>query len=307
MILLNIESIEREYARFLGEKYFRDGETVFINRVVLKEKTLWHAHDFIEIAYVASGYGKHVVGNQEYSVSKGNLFIINYNTPHEFIPLGNLAGDMLIYNCIFKPEFLDYSMVNCNDFSDVAGSFLFRSFFPDECMDTDYEDIKLIDYFDVKISELFEKMHDEYEKQEKGYIEIIRAYVIELLVTIFRFFEKKKMPNENLETGRRNIIGKVMEYIKDNYMHDIRLEELSMMAFLSPTYFSRLFKEHTGLTVSEYTQRIRVEEACRLLTQTDKKVIEIAGEVGYKDIKFFNKVFKRNTGKTPFEFRRGNL
>ncbi len=58
------------------------------------------------------------------------------------------------------------------------------------------------------------------------------------------------------------------------------------------------------MTVFEYAQNIRIEEACKLLKTTDKKVIEIAMSVGYKDLKFFNKVFKRYTDTTPREYRK---
>jgi AraC family L-rhamnose operon transcriptional activator RhaR len=84
----------------------------------------------------------------------------------------------------------------------------------------------------------------------------------------------------------------------------MKLEELSMLAFLSPSHFCRLFKEYTGLTVSEYTQRLRIEEACRLLKMSDKKVIDVAADVGYKDIKHFNQVFKKIIGKTPRDYRK---
>lgn len=72
---------------------------------------------------------------------------------------------------------------------------------------------------------------------------------------------------------------------------------------LSPNYFSTLFKKHTGINVSEYIQNLRMKKACKLLKETDKTVIAIAAEVGYKDIKFFYKVFKKITGNNPGNYR----
>ena len=58
-------------------------------------------------------------------------------------------------------------------------------------------------------------------------------------------------------------------------------------------------KRVTGINFSDYMQRLRVDEACSLLRQTDLKVIDVAQQVGFKDIKFFYEVFKKITGKTP--------
>jgi YesN/AraC family two-component response regulator len=92
--------------------------------------------------------------------------------------------------------------------------------------------------------------------------------------------------------------------MKDNYSSDIKLEDLATRAFLSPNYFSKLFKDCTSITISDYIQKLRIEEACNLLKNTDKKIIDISGEVGYKDIKFFNQIFKKIIGKTPSDYRK---
>lgn len=286
-----------------GEKIFKPGEAIYVNKVVEQVETHLHAHDFIEIAYVSSGSGIHCIGDSEYPVSKGNLFIINYNIPHEFRSLpDSTKSSLCVYNCIFKPEFLDYSLVNCKDFYNITHHFLFSSMFPGEGGND--ADIKLLDSDIWGIQEIYDKMHREYQTKEQGYLEILRAYVIELLVTIFRLCSKNKSLNNKIEVRRRHIIEKVIQHMKNNYEKDLKLEDLSTIAFLSPNYFCKLFKDYTGVTLSEYTQKIRIEEACHLLKETDKKVIDISGEVGYKDIKFFNEIFKRHTNMTPGEYRK---
>lgn len=288
-----------------GENFFRKDESIYINKSYEEVESHLHAHDFLEIAYVAAGCGIHRIGCKEYSVSKGDLFIINYNTPHEFRSLPGLPESRLvIYNCVFTPDFLDYSLVNCKDFSDITYHFLFRSMFPEE--DGNRSDIKLLGRDSRDIEEIYEKMHREYQIREQGYIEILRAYTIELLIIIFRLCHKNDPLHEKYETHRRKIIEKVIRYMKDNFASEIKVEDLSTMAFLSPNYFSRLFKDCTSMTVSEYIQKFRMEEACRLLMETDKKVIDISSEVGYRDLKFFNRVFKRLIGKTPGEYRKFN-
>jgi YesN/AraC family two-component response regulator len=286
-----------------GERLFRDGEAVYINRANEQVQSHLHAHDFIEIAYVASGQGIHYLGGQEYLVSKGDLFVINYNVPHEFRSNPNSdSSQLIVYNCIFKPEFIDYSLVNCKDFSDITQHFFFKSLFPEErCAQAD---IRLTDRDSGDIEELYEKMYSEFKMQEEGYIEIIRAYVIELLVKIFRLYRRTNKLNEGIGYQRKQMLENVIRYMKANYREELKLEDLASMAFLSPNYFCSLFKNCVGMTVSEYIQKLRIEQACNLLRDTEMKVLDIAGQVGYTDIKFFNQIFKRITGMTPTQYRK---
>lgn len=285
-----------------GSDYFRDGESIYVNKATEKADPHPHSHDFLEIAYVASGCGIHRLGNVEYSVSQGDLFIINYNILHEFRSLREQSeSPLIVYNCVFNPDFLDYSLVNCKDFYDITHHFLFRSLFPDE--GENKSDLRLHGHDSRGIEELYEKMFREYNLREDGYIEILRAYVIELLITIFRAFRNSNMLEEGNDNRRRQVIEKVMLYMKNNYTNELKLEDLSLMAFLSRNYFCKLFKDVTNMTVMEYAQKIRIEEACILLLDTDKKIIDIISEVGYRDIKFFNQIFKRKTGMTPSKYR----
>ena len=83
--------------------------------------------------------------------------------------------------------------------------------------------------------------------------------------------------------------------------------EICELCNLNPTYLSRKFKEETGLNLFEYINRIRIERACRLLKQTRKTVLEIAYQVGYNNISFFNRYFRKTLGMSPGEYRKSIL
>jgi AraC-like DNA-binding protein len=284
----------------LGKDLFRENELVYINKSTeLEEYTnVMHKHDFIEIVYVISGKGLHLVGDSKYEVSKGDLFVINYDVPHCFLPKEIGKEQPIVYNCTFMPEFLDSTLFTSIHFEDVTSSYLFKSLFPEDYMP--YPDVKLRDTDFIEIGELFSKMYTEYKLMKKGYCDIIRAYIIELIVKIFRNIDiQEKKPNhKNIA-----VMEKAIEHMKNNYNQDISLSDLAMRTFFSKNYFSKLFKEVTGLNVSDYIQKIRVDEACGLLMNTNMKVVDIAFQVGFNDIKFFYEVFKRITGKTPGEYR----
>lgn len=285
-----------------GEKFFRDGERIYINKATEEETPHLHAHSFLEVAYVAQGHGIHIIGENQYSVSKGNLFIINHNVPHEFRSIPTANDKLVIFNCIFQPEFLNNSLKGCKEFSDITNYLLFKSIFPEEVESP--IDINLIEDDNYDIHLIYEKMYREYEMKAPGYIELLRSYLIELLISVFRIFHNSSKFQDPVASNRNLIIEKSILYLKNNYARDIKLTDLSMMSFFSKNYFCKVFKECTGLTVFEYAQNIRIEEACKLLKSTDKKIVEIAMTVGYKDIKFFNEVFKRYMNTTPSDYRK---
>ena len=81
----------------------------------------------------------------------------------------------------------------------------------------------------------------------------------------------------------------------------IRLPGLSASA---PPYFSTLFKAETGSNFIKYLQRVRIEQAKTLLKTTKLRIGDIAVAVGYRDLKFFNKIFLSETTVTPSEYRK---
>ena len=93
------------------------------------------------------------------------------------------------------------------------------------------------------------------------------------------------------------------EYIEKNYQEDINLNKISNYVSLSKNYFCNIFKKETGITIWDYLIRIRMEEAKKMLLETEQKTYEISELVGYDDPSYFGRLFKKYTGFTPIEFR----
>ena len=106
----------------------------------------------------------------------------------------------------------------------------------------------------------------------------------------------------DIEDDSRRIL-KVKNYIAENYMNDLMLEDLSGIANMSKSSFSRFFKQHTGRTLSDYIIDIRMGNATRMLIDTNESVGEICFKCGYNNMSNFNRIFKRKKGCTPSEFR----
>jgi two-component system response regulator YesN len=103
-------------------------------------------------------------------------------------------------------------------------------------------------------------------------------------------------------------LAEAREYIDRNYANKkLSVDEICRDLFISPSYFSRLLKQHWGKTFIDALTEYRVEKAKQLLSDSDWKTYAIAGEVGYSDPHYFSTIFKKATGVTPSEYRSSKL
>lgn len=109
---------------------------------------------------------------------------------------------------------------------------------------------------------------------------------------------------DHLKSREIKPVAYAKHYIEENKGINIKLEELAKNAGFSYTYFSYLFKKETGKTLTEYIQMVRIETAKKLLMEKERNISEVAALVGYNDIKFFTKQFKKTLGISPNEYRK---
>lgn len=98
-------------------------------------------------------------------------------------------------------------------------------------------------------------------------------------------------------------LRQAQEFIAANYRGEVRLTELAKMAGMSPSSFSRFFKLRTGRSISDYIIGIRLDAASRELVTTRTPISEICYNSGFNNVSNFNRIFKKNKGYTPKEFR----
>lgn len=98
------------------------------------------------------------------------------------------------------------------------------------------------------------------------------------------------------------IVSKAKKYISKNFAASINLQEVAADINISPGYFSKIFKQVTGMSFIDYVTEMKINEAKRLLVEGNYKIYEISEKIGYENAYYFSKVFKKITGMTPSEF-----
>lgn len=140
--------------------------------------------------------------------------------------------------------------------------------------------------------ESFKGIYEFNELQE--YVHYVGSYIMNINNVLLKM---KNTCNNDDE------IDKAVKYVKENYCKDLTMAEVANRICLNYSYFSLLFKGKTGMNFIDYLKTIRIEKAKELLKNTDYKVYEISGMVGYNNTKHFTTTFRVFTGISPTEYR----
>ncbi len=117
------------------------------------------------------------------------------------------------------------------------------------------------------------------------------------LNNVMQVLEKQK------EQKSEDMLENIQSYIKQHFKDDLSLESISNQVNLSPSYFSKLFKEKTGQTLIDYLSKVRIKKAKEYLNTSDLSLKEICFEVGYHDPNYFSRVFKKYERVSPRQYR----
>lgn len=114
-----------------------------------------------------------------------------------------------------------------------------------------------------------------------------------------------KESREELRTeGKNKFVELAKEYMEEHYFENLTLNDLAAKLGITPSYLSSLFSQQMGITFVDYLNKIRIDHACTYLKQNFLKTYEIAYKVGFRDEKYFSKVFRRVKGMSPSEYKK---
>ncbi len=148
------------------------------------------------------------------------------------------------------------------------------------------------------------------ESREDAYAKnlMMQLLTVELLVTLARGLREEWEEGLRKRTGKaRELVRIARDYIVENFDRDISVADAAGYVFLSQGYFTRAFRDETGMSPMAFLMQVRVARACKLLEQRDIKISGIASMVGFSSPQRFNAAFRKHTGMTPMEYRKNRL
>jgi len=129
-----------------------------------------------------------------------------------------------------------------------------------------------------------------------------------LLIMLSRFYaEGASLAYKPAVKERTVLIRRINGFLERHFDQKLAVPDLCTFFNISSRQLNRIFKQETGLTVTERIHQIRIERAKQYLLDGDEKVIDIANRVGYEDPSFFSQLFRRKVGCSPGQYRESSL
>ncbi len=129
-----------------------------------------------------------------------------------------------------------------------------------------------------------------------------KYYLYEIILFFSEQFEifMKAIGNSSSDS----VLNDILHYINHNYKENLKLEGIAPLFGYNSSYLGKIFTKKTGESFNSYLDKVRIEKSCKLLLEDKLKVYEIAEQVGYKNVDYFHKKFKKQIGVSPAEYRK---
>lgn len=150
-------------------------------------------------------------------------------------------------------------------------------------------------YFELFTIPAMNKVFDNMKNQS---ITALKKIFMEMVTNMSRLIQLLR-----LDLQDKGIVKQVCDFIIKNIDHNLSLSMVADQLYMNKTYISESFKQKIGISFTEYATLVKMERAKVLMVKDDLKTYEVAEKLGYKDVEYFSKVFKKNIGLTPTEFR----
>ncbi len=272
------------------------GYPIHVRRRVDQGETHLHEHLYHEIVFVENGTADHVSAEGVRKLRVGDLLVIKPRIWHGYRNPVHFG----IVNCLFDRRILIHQQVFL---SLLEGAFALFQKPPPRPRATPPTFLHAApSYREQLVSHLNAMIRERHEKQAHWEGALV-SHLLNLIVIISRL----DLPAEPqpLTDKARDFANEVMIHLETHFREKITLPALSTHFHVSPSYLSRLFTKRMGMSIIDYTNHLRIEAACHLLRSTDWPVTRIATEVGYDEVAYFFRRFRREIGKSPQHYRTG--
>jgi len=249
----------------------------------------WHYHPEYELTFIVKGNGYRIVGNTYENYKDGDLVLLGSNLPHTWtgVATENELFDAIVIQ--FSKEFI-HSFTNCEEAAAIK-----------QMLENANRGIAFDEHKEI-LNAIIEMLGMD------GYPKILKLISIlnELSEMQYQFIAPNTFHTIASKKSERRI-NEICLFIQKNFNTAIRIQQLADQLYLTESNFCKFFKKSTGKTFSDYLNEIRINEASRLLTQTDKTISQISFECGYETLSYFNRVFLKKKKTTPSAFRNVNV
>lgn len=243
-----------------------------------------HIHREIEILYIKDGKAEITVSDRSYSVSRGDVVLVNPMEVHSVVADRSCAYHQ---RCICFDPSLIADKALCQEL--VSGECSIEEFHSGESDNT------------KELSALFEKLF--YAVSE--YSDVLFLESVGYVSLAFAKLKKHGLLVNNKRKTKKPLFARsVQEYLSEHFCEQITSADISKELFYNQSYFCRLFRENFGVSFLDYLMLYRISKAKLMISSENLRVSEVAEKVGFLDASYFSRCFKRIVGVSPTEYQK---
>ena len=252
-----------------------------------------HWHEEMEIICVREGSIGVSVGNNDYTVNSGELLLIHPQMIHAIKQHKDRRG--LYVNILFR-----FSMLESGS-DDICRKKYLEPIYSRRLLMPEY--ISLDHPLNPRIVPIIRELTDDNEAQKPGDELRIKGKLFEMLSVIICCCEA----SNNAQAYEDIIFEKLkhsLRYIKENYADNIGIDTMAAVSNYSVSHFSKLFKQLTGVSFTQYLKNYRLESAANRLRNESATISEVALSCGFSNLSYFSRAFYKKYHMTPSQYRR---
>lgn len=275
--------------------FFSSGFDTVLYRHLRYLPANWHSHFFFEIACVVEGDCVNYIQKQELPMRKGDICIIAPDTMHT---ISSFTDDCIIINIILRTSTFEKAFFSVLSDNDILSDFFMRTLYHSKIHPYLFfrtgGDQAVFDF----ILYAYQEFQGKHQFKELFLNNIVSAFFIILLRN---HGSNVIIPEVSTQKSNTDIVL-VLKYLQENY-NTVTLKQMAELFNYSDRQLQRIIKYSTGISFSENIQKLKMQQATRLLKNPDMSIVAVAEELGYMDPGNFRHIFKKYYGMTPAEFR----
>lgn len=252
----------------------------------------WHWHSELEFVYVESGIVTFWIGEKQFTLSEGNGVFINSKVLHRFYS----PAEAVIPNFVCMPFFIA-----------AQDSFIYHKYILPVISSLSFQIFYAKISWQAKALSIIKQIiavQNCTSSRELATSSLLQMLWLEIYENADIKYTKDHTNDSASSQARLQLM---MQYIHQNYMHDISLDAIAGHAKISKSTVLNLFRKYLHIAPINYLINYRLNEAARLLSNTEKKINTISDETGFNNVDYFCRLFKKHYHLTPTEYRKKKL
>lgn len=281
-------AIEQKENAKHGEAFFPIQK--YITRLASDYPTVTtHWHDEAELTLITSGNSKYQIDLIDYDVKEGDILFIPPLLLHS-ISLGT-SDEYYSETYVFHMNFLG------GNSTDICSTRYLAPIMNQEvsmpCLITPEHPVY------SSLRKIFNQITSLYNEEVIGYELALKSLFLQAIFLLLQYSTKNVSSDTRISSDK---LKSVLDYIELHYSEPISVSELAGLCFFSDYHFMRFFKKHINMTCMEYINNLRLEKSVELFEQGNTSILDVSLSVGFHNLSYFHRAFKKKYHMTPLSF-----